>query len=76
MYNALLFQVRFIPPVPFVGRHVETCAIEVVPPVIVFEKMLSRTSQLVTDVATIVKAEVKMLAFGAPKSGPKRLTVL
>ena len=41
----MLFHVRFMfAVVPEAGRNVATCAIDVVPPVIVFAKMLFLTS--------------------------------
>ena len=47
------------------------------PPVIVLEKILLRTSQLeLVDVLEIVKADVSTPVFGVPGRRPNRLTEL
>ena len=75
-YSALLFKVRFMAEVPALGKSIDTCAIEVVPPVIVFEKMLFLQSIPVSDVELINKhAEDKELA-AVPGKVPNKLTVL
>ena len=54
-----------------------TCATEVVPPVMVLEKILFRTSQLeLVLVLEIVKADVSTPVFGVPGRRPNRLTEL
>ena len=59
------------------GRQVATCATPVVPPVMVLEKILFRTSQLeLVDVLEIVKADVSTPVFGVPGRRPNRLTEL
>ena len=49
--------------VPLTGRKVETCAIDVVPPVSVFAKMLLRTSMPDSVFDVIVNAELKIEEF-------------
>ena len=57
--------------------QVATCATEVVPPVMVLEKILFRTSQLELVVVLVIeKADVSTPEFGVPGRGPNRLTEL
>ena len=54
-----------------------TCATEVVPPVMVLEKILFRTSQLeLVDVLEMEKADDSTPEFGVPGRRPNRLTEL
>ena len=62
----MLFHVRFIADVPLDGRYAETCAIDVVPPVRVFERMLLRTSQPVDPVDTTHSPADRRLDVGVP----------
>ena len=72
----MLFQVRFIALVPEDGRKTGTCALDVVPPVIVFAKTLLRTSMPVRDDAVIANAAESWPDAAVPNSGPNRLTEL
>jgi len=71
----LLFHVRFIVLVAPDGRKTETCAVEVVAPVIVFEKMLFLTSIPVRVFEVIPKAAESWL-FVPPIMAPNRFTEL
>ena len=73
---ALLFQVKFIADVPPEGRKTETCAMEVVPPVMLLAKMLSRTSMPVCAVVLIENAAESRLVVAVPVCGPNRFTEL
>ena len=67
-----MFEVDVIPG----GRQMPTCAIPVVPPDIVFEKILLRISIFLCVASKTTNAAVRLVLLDAPCMAPERLTVL
>ena len=58
--------VKLMAVLTFVGKKSETCATEVVPPVIVSARILFLTSAVVTDVEVIARAAERIELVAVP----------